>query len=39
VILALSGRTYLSADINGDGRDQDRDNSNINCNLVTKSSN
>jgi type IV fimbrial biogenesis protein FimT/type IV fimbrial biogenesis protein FimU len=35
VILALSGRTYLSADINGDGRDQDRDNNNINCNLVS----
>ncbi len=31
VILALSGRTYLSEDLNGDGRDQDRNNNNINC--------
>jgi type IV fimbrial biogenesis protein FimT/type IV fimbrial biogenesis protein FimU len=39
VILSLSGRTYLSADINGDGRDQDRDNNYIDCNQATSSSN
>jgi type IV fimbrial biogenesis protein FimT/type IV fimbrial biogenesis protein FimU len=39
VILSLSGRTYLSSDISGDGRDQDRDNNNINCKLVTNASN
>ncbi|HCM48086.1 MAG TPA: pilus assembly protein [Colwellia sp.] len=32
VTLSLSGRTYLSVDINGDGRDQDRNNNNnIKC--------
>jgi type IV fimbrial biogenesis protein FimT/type IV fimbrial biogenesis protein FimU len=31
VIIALSGRTYLSNDINGNGRDQDRDGDNISC--------
>jgi len=31
VILALSGRTHLSSDINSDGRDQDRNNNNIFC--------
>lgn len=32
VILSLSGRTYVSTDMNGDGKDQDRDKSNIVCN-------
>jgi type IV fimbrial biogenesis protein FimT/type IV fimbrial biogenesis protein FimU len=31
VILALSGRTYLSNDLNGNGRDQDRNGDNISC--------
>jgi type IV fimbrial biogenesis protein FimT/type IV fimbrial biogenesis protein FimU len=31
VILALSGRSHLSSDINSDGRDQDRNNNNISC--------
>ena len=31
VILALSGRSHLSSDINSDGRDQDRNNDNISC--------
>lgn len=31
VFLGLSGRAYLSSDINGDGRDQDRNNNNIVC--------
>ncbi len=31
VILALSGRTYLSNDLNGNGRDQDRDGNYISC--------
>jgi type IV fimbrial biogenesis protein FimT/type IV fimbrial biogenesis protein FimU len=31
VILGLSGRTYLSEDINGDGRDQDRNAMVIAC--------
>jgi len=31
VTLSLSGRTYLSTDINGDGRDQDRDERTIAC--------
>ena len=30
--LSLAGRTYLSSDINGDGKDQDRNNNNIVCN-------
>jgi prepilin-type N-terminal cleavage/methylation domain-containing protein len=29
--LSLSGRTHLSSDINGDGKDQDRNNNNIVC--------
>lgn len=29
--LSLAGRTYLSSDINGDGREQDRNNNNIVC--------
>ena len=29
--ITLSGRAYLSSDINGDGRDQDRNNNNIIC--------
>jgi prepilin-type N-terminal cleavage/methylation domain-containing protein len=29
--LSLSGRTHLSSDINGDGKDQDRNNKNIAC--------
>ena len=31
VTLSLSGRTYLSTDINGNGRDQDRDEKTIAC--------
>ena len=31
VTLSLSGRTFLSSDVNGDGRDQDRNNNNIAC--------
>ncbi|TMM45922.1 GspH/FimT family pseudopilin [Colwellia ponticola] len=31
IVLSLSGRSYMSADLNGDGRDQDRDQSNISC--------
>ena len=29
--LSLAGRTYLSSDINGDGKEQDRNNNNIEC--------
>ncbi|OUR75040.1 hypothetical protein A9Q75_18725 [Colwellia psychrerythraea] len=29
--LSLAGRAYLSSDINGDGKDQDRNNNNIVC--------
>lgn len=29
--LSLAGRTYLSSDINGDGREQGRNNNNIEC--------
>lgn len=32
IVLSLSGRAYISADLNGDGRDQDRDKRNIVCN-------
>jgi len=31
VDLSLAGRAYLSSDINGDGKDQDRNNNNIIC--------
>jgi type IV fimbrial biogenesis protein FimT/type IV fimbrial biogenesis protein FimU len=34
VIVSLSGRAYLSADINGDGRDQDRNGDIINSPLI-----
>ncbi len=31
ISLSISGRSYLSTDINGDGKDQDRTGANINC--------